>query len=247
MANAKLLPQSVWDERAAKRNITLLEPVAKRQTRTLARCLSCGHEWYVLPDNVAQGSGCPRCDIINPSVWPERIAQVGAHWTDTPTDATTRCRAQCDTCGNVWLVRPADVNEGHGCPPCAASGFDAVAPSRLYLLVLDDILKIGVTGTDTTRLDLHRSRGWQVVKIWPTPTGEAAKGLEAAVVAWWRDQGATFATQDEVPAGDGFTESVHAGVVDIPTTIAGVEELRAALAPRPYGAPGPLGRRLTHA
>ncbi len=83
----------------------------------------------------------------------------------------------------------------------------------------------------TASYDCHKSRrrGWQVVKIWPTPTGEAAKGLEAAVVAWWRDQGATFATRDEVPAGDGFTECVSIGVVDIPTTIARVEELRAAL------------------
>jgi hypothetical protein len=167
---------------------------------------------------------------VHPSVWPERIERVGAHWIDQPMDATTKCRAQCDTCGHVWLVRPADVNNGTGCPHCSASGFDPVAPARLYLLVLDDMIKIGVTGVDSVRLDRHRSRGWEVVKIWQAPTGQAALDLEAAVVAWWRSQGATFANPNEVPAGEGFTECVHADVVDIPRTMARVEELRSALA-----------------
>jgi predicted nucleic acid-binding Zn-ribbon protein len=227
-ASRKRLPQSVWQERAAKVSIEFLEDVLTSQTKTLARCTSCGNVWRVQPDNVSAGHGCPRCDITNPSVWDARIARVGAHWIDQPQNATTRCRAQCDTCGHVWLVRPADVNSGTGCPPCAASGFDPVAPARLYLLALaDDVLKIGVTGVDSVRLDRHRGRGWEVVKIWQAPTGQAALDLEAAVVAWWRDQGAIFATRDEVPAGQGFTECVCVGVVDIPSTMVRVEELRA--------------------
>ena len=51
--------------------------------------------------------------------------------------------------------------------------------------------------------------------------------VEKAVLAWWRERGATFASRDQVPAGDGYTETVHIGLVDVPDTIRYIGGLRA--------------------
>jgi len=166
MASRKRLPQSVWQERAAKMHIEFLEEVLTSQTSTLARCTSCGNVWRVKPDNVSAGHGCPRCDITNPSVWGERIARIGAHWIDQPTDATTKCRAQCDACGNVWWVRPCDVYSGSGCPPCAASGFDPVAPARRSTCSCSTKSSRSGSPAPTRYVSINTdARGWQLVKI----------------------------------------------------------------------------------
>jgi hypothetical protein len=68
-----------------------------------------------------------------------------------------------------------------------------------------------------------------VLNTWRTKIGADALDLEAAVLVWWREQGAVGCKRNEVPAGDGFTECVHVGRVDVPRTVAYVEELRAAL------------------
>jgi hypothetical protein len=43
-----------------------------------------------------------------------------------------------------------------------------------------------------------------------------------------RDPGAVFCEGDNVPAVDGWTESVHVGRVDVPNTLAFIEGLAAA-------------------
>jgi hypothetical protein len=58
-AGSRRVPQHVWQERAGAANLEWLEDVTSGHTKTLARCLSCGHEWRVLPTNVHQGHGCP--------------------------------------------------------------------------------------------------------------------------------------------------------------------------------------------
>jgi hypothetical protein len=65
-----------------------------------------------------------------------------------------------------------------------------------------------------------------MVKTWRLGTGADALDLEAAVLAWWREQEAVFCQRDEVPSGVGFTECVHVGRVDTPGTLAYVEGLR---------------------
>jgi len=173
-------------------------------------------------------------------VWDARAAALGLVWEEPVLAAAPPTTARCLTCGHVWKTRPNTVQRGSGCPVCAKSGFDPRRPSLVYLLLLPDppIMKVGITnksdksnGTDTTyRLQQHRRHGWEIVRLWPTSDGLAALAIEDAVLRWWRDRGATTCLRDEVPAGDGFTECVHAGVVDIPRTMARVEELRAALA-----------------
>jgi hypothetical protein len=86
-------------------------------------------------------------------------------------------------------------------------------------------MKVGVSGEGRARLDVHRRRGWGVVNVWALPTGRDAVDLEDAVVGWWQDQSPVFCERYDVPAGDGFTESVHVGRVDVPGTLKFIEAL----------------------
>jgi len=124
------------------------------------------------------------------------------------------------------------VQRGQGCPQCAIYGFDPADPSVVYLIAIPDraIMKIGVMNTGGDRISKHRSRGWEVVRIWRTDDGHQALAIETAVLLWWRGQGAAFCQRHEAPAGDGFTESVHVGRVDAPRTKTCVEGLVATRA-----------------
>ena len=51
-----------WDRRAAAVGIEWVgdEPIYSH-TKHAARCLSCGHEWFGSPKQIAKGQGCPSC------------------------------------------------------------------------------------------------------------------------------------------------------------------------------------------
>ncbi len=209
---------------------------------TPARCLTCGYEWKVVPASIYVGTGCPRCAgrTVTWAEWDARAAAVGIEWLGEISNSTTKVPARCLGCGYEWQVASDKVQGGQGCPQCAVYGFDPADPSIVYLIAIPDqgIMTIGVLNAGGDRIAKHRSRGWELVRTWATDDGHQALDLGAAVLSWWRDQGATFATRDEVPAGDGFTESVHVGVVDITSTMAYVERLRAALAVQGSITPG---------
>lgn len=40
-----------------------LEPYINGRTKILCRCDSCGYEWSPTPNNLLQGSGCPKCRL----------------------------------------------------------------------------------------------------------------------------------------------------------------------------------------
>jgi len=122
---------------------------------------------------------------------------------------------------------------GQGCPRCAVYEFDPADPSALYLIAIADraVMKIGVMNAGGDRISRHRSRGWELVRSWPTDDGHQALALETAVLSWWRAQGAVSCQRHEVPSGDGFTESVHVGRVDAPGAAAYIEELHAERRP----------------
>ena len=223
-------PQPEWDERAAAVGLVWEGDVVNALAKTPVRCLACDYRWDVVPASVQQGYGCPRCGgnlPIPQAAWDERAAAVGIVWEAPVLSSPTKTPARCLTCGYRWDARPGEVQQGHGCPACTDRGFDYAGPSRLYLALLPDppIMKVGVSGEGRARLDVHRRRGWGVVNVWALPTGRDAVDLEDAVVGWWQDQSPVFCERYDVPAGDGFTESVHVGRVDVPGTLKFIEAL----------------------
>ncbi len=230
--------QEEWNRRAAAEHIAFEEPVVTANDHAPVRCVVCGYRWSVTPKKIFEGRGCPRCSgrIVNQAEWDDRARAVGIAWERPMRNSHRRSPAQCLTCGHRRSPWPSNVSRGQGCPACHGPGFDSSAPSRLYLLVIPGpgLIKIGVTAQHRVRLERHRGRGWQVVKTWALDDGQSALDLEMAVLGWWHESGATQCERDEVPAGDGFTECVHVGRVDVPGTLAFIEGLSTeSEAPRP--------------
>ena len=195
-----------------------------------AICLDCGRVSKHTPNNVSSGKGCAACAGILPLTqeeWDKRAAAVGIRWLEPVASGKTKTRAECTECGNRWKKTPSEVSVGTGCPACATNGFDPTRPSLVYLLVYapTSLMKVGIAARDGVRLDVHRGRGWEVFATWDQPDGYAALRIERAVLNWWEDRGAPFASREEVPGEKGWTEVVHIGRVDVPDTANFIDDL----------------------
>ena len=124
---ARRVSAGEWARRASDVGIAWIgdEPILS-MNKHAARCVACGHEWMVLPKDVARGHGCPACSGNIPGEpgvareeWDRRAHEVGVEWVgDAPLFALTKHEARCLTCGYEWQTRPSDVHRGSGCPAC---------------------------------------------------------------------------------------------------------------------------------
>ena len=120
----------IWDRRASDVGIEWIgEDPIQSSIPHLARCRTCTHEWHAYPRNVQQGRGCPACPNRSkgrPRVSTEehlhRFREVGAEWVgDPPTLTHIPVLTRCCKCGHIWLARPSNIQQGHGCPRCSST------------------------------------------------------------------------------------------------------------------------------
>jgi predicted Zn-ribbon and HTH transcriptional regulator len=101
-------------------------------TKTLAKCLTCSHQWEVNPSNISKGSKCPACaknSRVPQSTWDERAAALGLQWIDPVSGRHSKAKIKCLNCSHVWICEAGAVARGSGCPKCARVG--ATAKRRL--------------------------------------------------------------------------------------------------------------------
>ena len=126
-------------------------------------------------------------------------------------------RWRCTVCGSAVTPRHAYIRKGGGRRRnCATYGFDHESPAHLYVLTdpVRGAHKVGVAGLDTTRLNLHSRRGWQVYRTLRFEGGEDAYQVEQAILRWWRDD---LGLPPYLAECDGWTETVDAEAVHLPT------------------------------
>lgn len=112
-------------------NVEVLGFYTGSMTKTLHRCKIDGCEWYVIPNSILHGSGCPECGIrkqidrqtkthdqyiqevaeINPN-----IEVIGIYAGDG-MPILHRCKKD----GHEWHARPCNILQGQGCPKCNTS------------------------------------------------------------------------------------------------------------------------------
>jgi hypothetical protein len=215
------------DQEAAAVGIRWLEPPERARVPTLAECLTCHRQYKVTPNAVQSGARCSVCvgQLVTQDDWHERARAAGIEWLAPVKSRSTPTPARCTKCQWVWEAWPSRIRDGGGCPKCAHYGLNPSAPGLLYLLLHEELslMKIGIMAQSSSRLRQHKRRGWDVVQTWTTDTAARAARIEDLIVEWWQERGCVFALRSEVPAGDGFTETVHVGKVSVPRTIAAVE------------------------
>ncbi len=115
-----------------------------------------------------------------------------------------------------------------GCRRCTDSTFNYSDPAIIYLIsnVSLDAHKLGISGATKNRLKQHHREGWKTYKTLSLKSGERAYEIEQDVFEWLREVfGWTpYLSKDEMPQG-GWTETVDASEIDLPTIWAKVEEL----------------------
>lgn len=92
-------------------------------------CLLCNNRWFITPNHIRKGGGCPKCkdtrlsnsDIdrfIIEHVLP--LKRIGEY-----INAYIKINWQCLMCDHIWLAQPCEIKrlgegrEGSGCPECA--------------------------------------------------------------------------------------------------------------------------------
>lgn len=134
------ISESEWRVRAAKAGLEWPDGTPQSaQSKTKARCLTCGHEFHAFPSNVTKGHGCARCAGNSLSVTEliDRAARMNIKLLEMPTFAISRIRCQCLLCGNTWDGALKTISRGVGCPACANASRNL--KRRLSIETLDEL------------------------------------------------------------------------------------------------------------
>ena len=123
------------------------------------------------------------------------------------------------------------IQQGRGgCIFCAKVGIQYDKPAYIYLLSHQEYqsIKVGISGNAaaTSRLEAHKKYGWEVFKTKDLATGIDAERLETNILNWLRTELVlgVHLPKEFMPQG-GWTETVDASEIDLPTIWAKVEEL----------------------
>ncbi len=208
-----------------------LEPYPGSDRGWRSRHAVCGREITPRYNYVRRlGTGCPYCSQrkVDPQ---EAIHFVKARGFEPLADfpGTNSAWPMMHTeCGKEIAPRFAALKNGGGCKYCSESAFDFEAPATLYLITNQQLCahKIGIGHTDKSRIKQHISHGWEVFKTIDFPIGDDAFRVEQEVLTWLYDEfGLTaYLTNEDMPQG-GYTETVDASEIDLPTIWKKVETL----------------------
>lgn len=120
------------------------------------------------------------------------------------------------------------VGGGEGCRNCADSTFNYSEPAIIYLITSTELVahKIGISGEKKKRVQQHHREGWETFKTLRFETGGKAYEVEQGILSWLSETfGWTpYLSREDMPQG-GYTETVDASEIDLPTIWAKVEEL----------------------
>ncbi|HFI7320499.1 TPA: GIY-YIG nuclease family protein [Escherichia coli] len=110
-------------------NVEVLGEIVNGYTNVLCRCKVCSYEWNTKPNILKSGSGCPKCGLakmvqkktlshddhvaaiekVNPNV--EVLENI--------VNVNTKVLCRCKVCSHEWMVKPANLKSGSGCPKCS--------------------------------------------------------------------------------------------------------------------------------
>jgi recombinational DNA repair protein (RecF pathway) len=147
------------------------------------------------------------------------------------TRADFKWECECQKCGKYVTPTYTSIRVGQGgCRYCAEKGLDYNEPTFLYLMTheLFNAHKIGIGNhkTKLNRIDEHRKNGWVLIESKDFQSGDEAYEVEQAVMKWLRIEKKLppYLSLLEMPQR-GWTETVEASEVDLPTIWAKVEAI----------------------
>lgn len=141
----------------------------------LHRHSTCGHQWFIKPNSILQGSECPNCYKISQTKTHKQYVEELNHdyqVLEPYVNDRTKILHKHVVCGYEWLVRPNDIISRPGCPKCANKNSRFVY--YIYFPELD-LYKIGITNNINVRIT---SFGYKAVLLFAQEYQSGSKAYD---------------------------------------------------------------------
>lgn len=217
-------------------NLRPLVPFKNGKTKWKCKCLVCSKIVYQSFNSMQQGKGpCGYCagKVVDVEEAINIMQSAGLKPLDLYAKALDRWRCECQNCGKIVYPTYSAIKKGQGgCRFCAQIGIDYTGPGFIYLMTHQHLQshKVGIGGSrrsrNRDRVTEHQKFGWSLYSRKDFETADDAFQVEQKVLDWLRREKklAIFMSVLEMPQG-GYTETIDAAEIDLPTIWAKVEEL----------------------
>ena len=217
-------------------NLRPLVPFKNGKTKWKCECLNCGQIVYQSYNSMQQGYGpCGYCagKVVDVEEVMSIMQSAGLKPLDPYSKALDRWRCECQNCGKIVYPTYSAIKKGQGgCRFCALIGIDYTGPGFIYLMTHQHLQshKVGIGGSKRSRnrdrVAEHQKFGWSLHSRKDFQTADDAFQVEQKVLYWLRKDRklGIFLSESEMPQG-GYTETIDASEIDLPTIWAKVEEL----------------------
>jgi rRNA maturation endonuclease Nob1 len=218
----------------SKKKLKPIGSFVNGKTPWICQCLKCKREVQPRVNDLRAGqSGCIYCaglridekdaiKLANKNGFTPLVPYPGANkgW-----------ECVCNLCGKISKPHYTSMQQGmNRCKFCSTGGFDFNEPAIVYLITHDKLgaHKIGVAGAakHNERLKKHKQQGWTVYRHKEFKKGIQAFSIETKVLHWLRYQKqlTPYLSIEQMPQA-GWSETVDATGIDLPTIWAKVEKL----------------------
>lgn len=112
------------------KNIELLSEYEVQRKKIKCRCKVDGHEWFVLPQSLLKGHGCPKCSAREASIRESKTHEMfikemelihpDFEILDTYTGVKANITYKCKICGHIKTTTPDQLLRGDRCQQCNA-------------------------------------------------------------------------------------------------------------------------------
>lgn len=144
-------------------SLAVLGEYAGSRRKILVLCLEDGHEWFVRPNSLVSGSGCPKCgerkNLKTNETFLSEMSQINKsiQILSPYVRSDQPLKVRCDVDGYEWSSTPGSLLSGIGCPRCARYGYDPSKPAELYVYHFQNYLGFGITNVPKVRHRKHNT------------------------------------------------------------------------------------------
>ena len=217
-------------------NLKPLVPFKTGNSKWKCECTNCGRVVYQSYSRMKQGDGpCGYCagKVVDVEDAINTMQSAGLKPLDPYPGALERWRCECQNCERTVYPRYSGIKKGQGgCRFCTQIGIDYTGPGFIYLMTHEHLQshKVGIGGSKRSRnrdrVIEHQKFGWSLYSRKDFETADDAFQVEQKVLNWLRQEKklGVFLSESEMPQG-GYSETVDATEIDLPTIWAKVEQL----------------------
>lgn len=171
-------------------------------TKVIVNCTEHG-DFTALPSNLLAGKGCKHCGFkkrgnslrSNTETFIEKALIVfGNKYDYSNVDYTTnyeKIEIVCKDHGSFWM-QPNNHLMGKGCSACQSYGYNKGKPGTFYILVSDNLIKVGITNREVNlrvrSISKSSGKDFKVHTTFFSEDGSKVSNIEAQVLSWLKSK-----------------------------------------------------------